>query len=413
MPLLPKRNTLDYNPNSIVNASKTIKTISLENMKNPILDPDMKTLSTMDAERELDSNLELLEENIKELYLLGNKLQSVAGFEVKIPEWAKRGAGRGGARKKKLPVEIVVEESEEGENLEEKSIGSESTRRRGRPLGSRNQPVGQITSSPMSSIIPTITPRFQDTLVSSTGNSFATPMNDPNDDDPDDDSSYLPSSVGSRSRTYRSSRSGRSIPSEPSNDGSEIATLGEGRGYSRINLIGLLYGIISKINRITFFINSRFKPIFRKLKAKQQGIIKDKIQKGIYDFYKIIFLEPQSTGVMFFGNLENYISQEVDNGDDILQQIKTALDACLLSITVSLNASLQSSDAEIEYSPADNYALRIAGFEGDPSGRMSGRGRKPRMTGCGRNFYGESINNTRDIPTIWRSVQHIPTKYLL
>jgi hypothetical protein len=53
-----------------------------------------------------------------------------------------------------------------------------------------------------------------------------------------------------------------------------------------------------------------------------------------------------------------------------------------------------------------------------------GAGRKPRgrpkkdtmtmtMVGSGRNFYGEQINNSRDIPTIWRSYKDCPTKYML
>jgi hypothetical protein len=35
------------------------------------------------------------------------------------------------------------------------------------------------------------------------------------------------------------------------------------------------------------------------------------------------------------------------------------------------------------------------------------------MVGSGRNFYGEPVNNSRDLPTIWRNYRDCTTKYLL
>jgi hypothetical protein len=37
----------------------------------------------------------------------------------------------------------------------------------------------------------------------------------------------------------------------------------------------------------------------------------------------------------------------------------------------------------------------------------------PPTIGAGRNFYGKTINETKDIPTIWGARQSCPTKYLL
>ena len=61
MPSLPRKNTLDYNPDSMVNASKKIRTIALENMKNPTLDPDQATLSSLDATRRLGDSIDTLD----------------------------------------------------------------------------------------------------------------------------------------------------------------------------------------------------------------------------------------------------------------------------------------------------------------------------------------------------------------
>jgi hypothetical protein len=71
MPLLPRKNNLDYNPDNIIQASKRLATISLEQMKNPLFDPDQATLSSLDAERNLDANMSELNKkmlDIQQLY---------------------------------------------------------------------------------------------------------------------------------------------------------------------------------------------------------------------------------------------------------------------------------------------------------------------------------------------------------
>lgn len=77
MPLLPRKNNLDYNPDNIIQASKRLATISLEQMKNPIFDPDQATLSSLDAERNLDANMSELGKkvlDIQQLFTTGKNL---------------------------------------------------------------------------------------------------------------------------------------------------------------------------------------------------------------------------------------------------------------------------------------------------------------------------------------------------
>lgn len=77
MPLLPRKNNLDYNPDNIIQASKRLATISLEQMKNPLFDPDQATLSTLDSERNLDANMSELGKkilDIQQLFLTGKNL---------------------------------------------------------------------------------------------------------------------------------------------------------------------------------------------------------------------------------------------------------------------------------------------------------------------------------------------------
>ena len=93
MPSLPKKNTLDYNPDSVFNASKFIKTIAMENMKNPTFDPDMKTLSTMDTEKSVDDNLDLLEQMYLDINATVNRLQQALVIRIRQPK-SLRGNGR-------------------------------------------------------------------------------------------------------------------------------------------------------------------------------------------------------------------------------------------------------------------------------------------------------------------------------
>jgi hypothetical protein len=77
MPLLPRKNTLDYNPDSTINASKKIRAIALERMKNPTEDPDQATLSTLDAQKSLGSNIDRLLEMASSFHTLILRIQNL------------------------------------------------------------------------------------------------------------------------------------------------------------------------------------------------------------------------------------------------------------------------------------------------------------------------------------------------
>lgn len=456
MPLLPRRNNLDYNPNSIINASKTIKTIALENMKNPLLDPDMATLSSMDAERNLGINIDQLGQMYLDIERDIIKIAQFAGSSFSKYYKGLEGAGMcGGATKsielsniepskkkaKKIPANLIIEEDTEEEI---------TPKRRGRPKGSKNKPkpsslqstapAGSIRS--ISSSNPSISSRFSSHPVSSSGNSQAIPLyvgGDPDDSDyyPDDDASSLPSSASyPSSRTSRSMRSGRSIPNDPPIPfGSALDPNAPAHPTLPSIISNLLISLIQKVQRMDFFLTSRIKPAYQKINQKQQEKL-SKIMEGINNLYKnVIQQELGKADLRYYTpnepkTLERFIINVVDNGDELLGYLKTALDKLIVDLSVVLNSARRAGGVELELSPADNYALSVAGFTGDP--RIDrrplvspinyrnidiqtglGSGRKPKMTGCGRNFYGDKINNTRDIPTIYRAYQNCPTKYLL
>jgi hypothetical protein len=426
MPLLPTRNNLDYNPNSIVNASKTIKSIALENMKNPVFDPDMKTLSSMDAERNLKGNLDLLGKMLLDTENDLLRLTQFSGTSIATGFAELMGSGmmRGGATDADGDMGIGA-------------LFTQPPRPRGRPKGSKNkaprqpkltafnlsqgqQTIPAFFSQMSSNRTPSVSSgstvtqrrlerqrqqgRFQPTLTAIPTNPQAVPFGDPDDSDPDDDASSLPSSASSlASRTNRSRRRSGSVSAAP-NFGINVNSL-------PYILTSLIITLNSKIQKMDFFLNSKIKPAYRKLDASQQAFLA-KFLQTIYGLYNKTFREVGSGSYItdYSNNLEQFINNEVEAGDNLLATLKRNIDKLILDTTIVLNASRQlrsDGDTSVNTELADNYALKLAGF--------AGAGRKPRgkMMGCGRNFYGETINHSRDIPTIRRSYQECATKYLL
>jgi hypothetical protein len=423
MPLLPTRNNLDYNPNSIVNASKTIKNVSLENMKNPVLDPDMKTLSSMEAERNLKGNLDLLGKLLIDVDSDLIRLAQISGSSIATGFAEMMGSGmmRGGAG------------SDADSDMGLGALFTQPPRPRGRPKGSKNkaprQPKltafnlsqGQRTIptlfSQMSNRTPSVSSgsiiqrrlqaqqRFQPTLTPVPANPQAVPFGDPDDSDPDDDASSLPSSASTFASRTNSSRTRSGTVGYVPQASFNVNSL-------QYQLTSIILGLNSKIQKMDFFLNSKIKPAYRKLDASQQAFLA-KFLQTIYGLYNNTFREVGQGAYItdYSSNLEQFINNEVEAGDNLLATLKRNIDKLILDTTIVLNASRQlrgeQGDTSVNTELADNYALRLAGF--------AGAGRKPRgkMMGCGRNFYGETINNSRDIPTIRRSYQDCTTKYLL
>jgi len=425
MPLLPRRNSLDFNPDSIINASKKIKTISLANMKNPILDPDMKTLSAMESERNLSVNIDTLGQLYLDVERDLIRIAQFAGTNIDTYQGLEGSGISGGASKK---PKLIIEEDEDED--EDEDIVTPVKKPRGRPKGSKtkNKPASSIASSPVS-MFPSsafVPPRYSSSMTSSSGNSQAIPHGYPDDNDPDDDSSSYPSSSSTaNSRTNRSSTIVSSpehwtkpVPYDDFDDISDI-TFQTDKPTIPKSISSLLLSLIAKIQKMDFFLSSKIKPAYTKITDKQQAIL-SKVMEGIYNLYKMSMKQPMVKPYLLGKikrptnlDLEEYIIDNVDNGDDLLSYFKKALDKLVLDLSVVINSARRVGATDftkkVSYdasSPANSYALGLAGYEG--SGRKIAT-----MRGNGRNFYGDVINNSRDIPTIFSSVRDCPTKYLL
>jgi hypothetical protein len=388
MPSLPKNNNLEYNPNSDFYASKQLKKIALQNMKDPLKDIDIKVLSKMDAQKNLKSSLE-------EFQLMYTDVQNDL---IKLSQYANStilkgaggpGSGRPpGAKNRPKSASAFTSIAAPIGVRQTPSVGSPSV---GPPLGTPTAgspvplfnpiintppgtPSGSSSSSSSAASSPAATPYSFGSLFGppSTGRRAATPG--------------LPGTPGGVTRTFIA---------EP-----RITTI----------LSNLLVSLINKLQKMDMLVVSKIKPAVKKLDAEQQFLIGN-ILKAIFKIYPDNFqtlLRPGVDPSTPHASLEGYIENSISNGDEILELLKRTLDKLIVNLTICLNAAKQLSTKEgqttISTEPEEDYVLELTGFVG--AGRQQ-------CSGGGRNFYGQVINNSNDIPSIRKSYQNNPTKYLL
>ena len=409
MPQLPPKNSLDYNPNSIINASKKIRTIALERMKNPLEDPDQKTLSTLDRQKDLSSVFDRLLDMGGVFHSVVLRIQNLLA-----PTMGGCKGCRGGSNGTE---DYSALWRDTFDRLRERA-DQDAQRFSGRYRDDDRN------STATGSTLPS---RFY-SLGSSSYPSF----------DGDDDS-----------------MSDLTMPPVPKDDK---------------NWTSLIFYLITITRRMNIIVSSNIKPSISKLTSNQIDILK-KIYLMVRSSYSDITMplsrriqDPvsrQFTGdvmtdpfsgvvrnpnlnvpyVFGYGNVEENLMRQNEYGDEILNTFNQSREELLLNLTVIINSWKQNTPTgqQMEFSEklqADfidtaqdnrNLYTRLQGnnLNDDDSGVLFvGNGRKPRgrprknknatLIGNGRNFYGDKINNSRDIPSLFSgAMRDCPTKYLL
>lgn len=508
MPLLPVKNSLDFNPDAVIFASKKLKTIALERMKNPLEDPDFATLSTLEAQKRLGDSFERLERLAGQYHSLVLRLGNLfAKDERRIR--LQREMEENWRYSQEQMRQIEDEEQEDfpdwlrdvGSVLSN-TTGSGRKGKKGKLVGGadaeRRRRMQEILRGMRNDLN-----RFRRFYPNDDRNSTATPApaarrDFPDEPDIDDDDLRPPSTI------YDDD-----IPEM--NPGATLqrqmpAALGEEVGT---NFNSLIFPLIQLTREMNMLLNSRIKPAIVGLTSAQISRLND-IYKSVRSSYNDVIFpvgrrarkQDPFTGVKNVSAIalpttrqrqddyEEAIMENNQFGDEILGVWNEERKSLLLSITVVVNSWKQntptgqqtelSNDITRSYQNTANRLgkkaelveamgqmpaswgltgytyenlqdLESVGGEGDQmyrdnsipvekveegfpglrqydkkgnllpfgSGRViKGRPkRKDTMTqtlvGSGRNFYGEPIDNSRDIPTIWRSYKDCPTKYLL
>ena len=462
MPLLPKKNSLDYNPDALINASKKITAIALERMKNPLEDPDTNTLSTMEASKVLDESIMKMED-------LAGQFSSILLRLNNISSATTLGSGRkkGGAKTKKVKPELILDEVIVGDAPDdeltpyargeinrrefERRLAMDRNRFRGfNPDDERNSQARSDISGityrldDESSYAPLVDRGAYKPLLGSTGTltDIGTLTDDSfsygefNPDDYGDDSSIASSRI---------SRIGK-----------------EGKDWT-----SLIFYLIQLTRKMDMIVVSRIKPVIKNLSQPQIGKLND-IYIMMFNSYNDL-IEPFGRRIFAGDKFKDPITKVIRNpnlnalqdyrrnfdispyviakneyGDEILNTFNTERQKLLLDLLVVINAWKQNTpsgqqvqfneiiqkdfDKTLEKNKELYKNVERDRLENDPNVLFVGEGmvgegrakRRPKkktgamnLVGCGRNFYGEVINNSADIPTIWSNVRDCPTKYLL
>lgn len=481
MPLLPRKNSLDFNPDATILASKKLSSIALENLKNPVNDPDQSTLSTLQAQKSLGATFDALEEMAGNYHSLALRLGSLLGKQqTKIRRDIDIAVGAG--RKKKGGKRMKGGAGEYDAMFPDDSTAStgstisvtEFNRNPQRYLRDDSTASSGFSNfTDLSSYIGNLRndrSRFRDFYTDDDRNSSATPSTNttrtstgipvyPDPDDPsepdDDDLSSI-----TTGRSFRPYRAG--IPER----------VGEQVGS---NFNSIIFPIISLTRKMNILINSRIKPSIASLSQSQASRLTDIYQMVRTSYNDVVFPDsrrardgidpftktkmpisrpdPRVLNPDFVGrrasDLEEAIVEQNQFGDEILSVWNTERKNLLLNLTTIINSWRQNTPTgqQTDFNDDVNRSFQntasrlgrkaeLVEAEGAPPGgdinfvrdtnalESVGAGRKPRgrprktgamtLVGNGRNFYGDQINHSRDLPTIFSgALRNCPTKYLL
>ena len=385
MPSLPRKNTLDYNPDSLINASKKMSVIALENMKNPTLDPDQATLSTLDATKRLSSTIDTLD------YLAGlfhsavlriqNLVAPVVGAGRKV------GGGKGDKKKRAEPVsgiDAVVSPNKNKRNDTSSSSGSSSV-----------YSLSDWSDIGRGDVVAQYQRRLQ--AVKDQQGRFSDRFREIGDQNPQarnvsgssssSGSLYPPSSVSSGSSSSKPPRGSSSrFVYDPMNDVS-VSALGDdttltgyaynrGRdfdsdagssdigvdteGYDNKSWVASLFYLIQLTRKMDILIVSKIKPTTNSLTQAQIVKLGDiyKLVKTSYDDITDPFTrrrgkttdpytrvernvdEGRAYGMT---NIEEHLIRENEYGDEIINTFNSERKKLLLDITVVVNSWKQNS----------------------------------------------------------------------
>lgn len=437
MPSLPKKNTLDYNPDSMVNASKKIRTIALENMKNPILDPDQATLSSLDSTRRLSDSIDTLD------YLAGlfhSAVLKIQNLTAPAVGTGLKGGKKGDKKEKAEPVSGVdavispyKDSSSGSSSVYSMSDGSDVSAYNRRLQAMRDQRN-----------------RFTDRFLE-IGSQNSQARGIPSSVGSVSSQSIYPASSRSSNMDYDrvsslgdTTLTGYAYDQERDFDDNSSSFVGE---YDNTSWVASIFYLIQLTRKMDILVVSKIKPATNSLSQAQITKLNDiyKLVKTSYDDITDPFTrrrgkvidpytrvernvdEDRAYGMT---NIEEEFIRQNEYGDEIINTFNSERKKLLLDITVVVNSWKQNSatgqQTEMAEDLTKDYEItagrnRQLYIDSDIPNPQVGAGRSRRskksgrlhLLGAGNNFYGEKIDNSNDIPCLLSSIKNCPTKYLL
>lgn len=482
MPLLPRKNTLDYNPDATIGAAKKLSAIALENMKNPIQDPDQDTLSTIRTSQDLKNAMNKLEDLAGNFHSVLLRIQNLEAKRFRAlgrdqDEIVSIGSGRNvGLRR----LAQKLHGGSNGYNLSQEELdafypSSSSSSRSSRSRSTRSgavsiYPESQPSFGEYQGRVRSDRSRFRDFYPDDDRNSFATPSSWGYSEPDDESRRGFPNGRNFRSPDYEDFDSYRSYQTgDPDYSDASVAVsnitdptyTSKERDWT-----SMIFYLIQLVRRMDIIVNSSLRPQINNLSGSQIQRLNEiylmvnssydailmPLQRRLFNprtgelgtegrdpFTKVKRnMNPNAFQIHGFGLVNEEIIAENEYGDEILNTFQTERRKLLLDLAVIVNSWKQntptgqqtqfSEDLQSDFDATANMNSQLfidrerEGLDDDSA--VIGAGRKPRgkprktgamtMIGNGRNFYGEQINQSSDIPTIFSgAMRNCPTKYLL
>ena len=442
MPLLPRKNNLDYQPDNIIQASKQLTTIALENMKNPLTDPDQPALNSLTSQKSLTGNMNEFSKLLLQLQTSFVKAKQEAvkiarqmGIAPDLTMLRGEGRPKGSKNKPKTNEQgvvvsqmrqprrpsrrrvLVVEDADERPSIprpiRQDNFGSLYDRvMRGQTQRSA-EPVGRFGTLPVAD--------YSRRMISQGADA------DPDDYDPDDsglvpvgynfgaegDPDYDPYDDDDSSYSSRSTRSERRNPqywddADGDDTNSNHYPLGNMADFQEqadfrlvtdqnpiVSASNLLLDITKQIRYMDLLLISNIKPAVQQLNQQQLSTLADayKTLTQLETDFRTLQITQDITL-----SLIDIFDKMIPFGTGITKVLMNELNKLKIDLLIVVNSYKQNEMiAPPNFTPTtfwDNSSVR-------------------EMEGGGRTFTGKN-HSGRDIPTIWRGAQReCAYKYML
>lgn len=421
MPKLPVGNTLDYNPDSIINASKKLASIALSRMKNPETTPDAAALGAMDANRQIQESIIRLED----LSVVFNSL--VLRIQNQTGNWLRR---QGLEQTSPVTGEFVSMGVDE-------NIPRVPDRQAPKPPGPTVDQVRKALREMMDGWGDDSTVSSGSTGSSMSVGEFARRMADERtryserERQDERNSQARPSSVGTREIDL--------------DDSDDVSTLDDGFPNTYKPMMrewlntapwdALMFKLIQVTHQINSILNNRIRLVIAMLNKEQieilQNLYSDVDKAYEYLIFPFSRRQPRKKGKRSNREVqievEENILYENEYGDEILSAFNTERKNVLMNLTVILNSWRQNEPTQMQterqaelMQDFDTTSASLSSLskslqeQRGEGGEIKGAGRGTQAKTGLRNFYGEVIiPDGQNIPTIWGAYRSCPTKRLL
>jgi hypothetical protein len=418
MPTLPKANTLDYNPDSIISASKKIRVVQSEQMKDA--EATNATLRPIKDDKTVKSMVRTFVDKIGEIgdtfNLAISQASRIADQDLTY-QALKQEFGAGRARLARLYGGMDPDPDFVPPEPEDEPGSAPSKKPRGRP---------KKTTEPSTPKTPTIDTFFQRLVAEPKEPPRASKLS--LEDVADRAEARGQVNSGARAEEFEDivdneddlDEEAMIEEAEDVSEFTESVDDDESENYAREYSekiqrqqieIAPNQAIITSILRLTKLMREA-SSLLTSIKPNLRFVTPDDIEEMKVAYNVLIkkwdmLREPAGGGYNFF----ELISTQIDYSAEMLKVLNDERMRLMTAIITLVNSYNANEAVQPNFVP--NKLIQPIRNALDTSDAPILPGQALRYIGAGRNFYGDVINDSRDIPTIWGKRINCPTKYLL